>query len=103
MFDWYEPQPALSCPECGAPLVQWQGKEGPRGSFVWRQGVTAPVDQRADEGVRLPEDRRRTFRLPGTFCFYSYDCAEHRPIDARGTCVEGTWHRTELLPLRGRR
>ena len=49
MFDYYEPDPALACPVCRAPLAGWQGKDGPCALLVWRQGVASPVDQAVPE------------------------------------------------------
>ena len=81
----------------------WQGKDGPRALFSWREGSAAPITQDADEEIALPLNEREALRLPETFVIYSHDCPEHRPVEARGRCVNGVWAETGLLPYRKRR
>jgi hypothetical protein len=64
MYDTYEPQPPLDCPICGAPSLGWQGKDGPCGLFLWRQGHRHPIDQPIDQDARIERDRYRQFTLP---------------------------------------
>jgi hypothetical protein len=95
MFDWYEPSDELTCPECQIALKVWQGKDGPCGLFVWREGHAQAVDQRVDSDVKLDPSARASWRLPERFEIYSYDCGRHR-VEATGTCEEGTWVATQV-------
>lgn len=101
MFDWYEPEPALNCPVCGKPLDHWQGKDGPCGLFVWRQGVPSPVEQRVDDECRLPADELKTVRLPQEFIIYTDCCGGRLWVEAIGRCKQDTWADTE--PVTGDR
>jgi hypothetical protein len=91
MFDRYKPALSLSCPACKAPLREWQGKDGPNGLFVWRQGHIAPIDQDASEDAKLEPEVMAKKRLPEEFQIYSYDCPDHGPIRARCETKEGIW------------
>lgn len=104
MFDWYRPKGGLKCPVCEHELVVWQGKDGPRGLFVWEQGRSWPVGQEVDEECRIPESARERFRLPSRFTIYSYDCPDHQPIAADCSCTDETWTSTTLKQpdLKGR-
>jgi hypothetical protein len=95
MFDWYEPVPSLSCPVCGTPLCEWQGKDGPNLLFVWRQGCPAPVDWRVAPDLQAGEPDK--WRLPDTFCFRSWDCACPYPVEAVGRTEWEVWTGTTLI------
>lgn len=97
LFDWYRPAGDTRCPSCGAPLTEWQGKDANCVLFIWQQGVAWPVGQDAGED-NADEAERTKFRLPAAFTIYSYDCADHGPIEANCRCVEGVWTSTTLLP-----
>jgi hypothetical protein len=103
LFDWYEPtDPQLgTCPMCGNPLREWQGKDGPAGGLVWRQGTKRPIDQRVDDDVRLPDKHLAVMTLPERFVIYSYACPNHRPIVARCMSQGGIWTKAELEPFHG--
>jgi len=97
MFDWYRPQKHLRCPVDGHALKEWQGKDGPCGLFVWREGVKHPVDQLVDdEDVRWSVKERERFTLPSNFAIYSYDCPAHQPINAKCSTREGIWISTVI-------
>jgi hypothetical protein len=98
MFDEYEPVPELACPVCSAPLKRWQGKCGPNGLFVWRQGVSEATDQLATEDCRISAEARNEWCLPKHFSIYSYDCGAHKPIYAFCRAEDGVWITAELLP-----
>ncbi len=94
MFDWYEPDGLNRCPSCGAPVKNWQGKDGRCILLVFRQGHRNPVEHRVDEDARspLPIDER----LPPVFGFYGA-CANAHWLDATGYCDESAlWVRSEL-------
>ena len=95
-FDWYLPRGPLSCPRCGVPLLAWQGKEGPCGMFVWKEGVAHPIEQQVSDDVALLPAERLALRLPERARIYSYDCA-HGPIDAECVSEDGVWQHTTLL------
>jgi hypothetical protein len=99
MFDYYEPVPSLSCPVCGHALTEWQGKSGPCGLFIWRQGYTAPIGQSVDDEVKLSSEELSQWRLPAEFDLYSYDCPCPFPVDAIGRTQDGVWMVTELQPI----
>jgi hypothetical protein len=97
MFDWYIPDPPLHCPVCGAPLNEWQGKDGPRARFVWRQGQAAPVDQCVGDEIKAKIEDRDDERLPERFEIYSDDCRCNRLVHAVGHCTDDVWTVTEIL------
>ena len=96
MFDWYKPEPLLSCPTCNATLREWQGKDGPCGLFVWQQGRLSPIDQEASDDVKLDRESIGRKRLPKQFQIYSYDCPNHAPIRANCETKDGVWTETEI-------
>lgn len=98
LFDWYEPDPAeaATCPVCGCRLLTWQGQDGPCGLFVWRQGVSHPVDQRVDDESRISVADRKRLDLPKRFVIYSYDCPEHQPVEAQCSVQRGVWSNTQI-------
>src|SRR5688572_2095513 len=97
-FDWYEPIPELACPVCRKPLHEWQGKDGPNGLFLWRQGRAAPVDQLIDEDdVKLCPEDISIRRLPPNFTIYSYDCGCPFPVEALCSVHNESWSSTEIV------
>ena len=53
MFDYYKPAKKYSCPVCGTPLKDWQGKDGPCcRPLCLAKGEKYPVDQLVDDKVR---------------------------------------------------
>jgi hypothetical protein len=91
MFDWYLPANEWPCPECGAVLEGWQGKDGPRLGLVWKEGASAPVGTALDglEFMR-PPGRDLGGRLPDEFTVYAYDENRHR-VTLRCQSVAGVW------------
>jgi hypothetical protein len=96
MFDYYLPKPDLSCPICGAPGIDWQGKDGHCLLFVWEQGQAAPVDQAVDDECKVSLPDRTKSRLPSRFRIYA-TCQCPTFLEAIGTTDQGVWTRTELL------
>jgi hypothetical protein len=98
MFDWYEPEPPICCPVCGKALTEWQGKDGPRLLFVWRQGFAAPVEHRGDgEDFQVSDTDLQHWRLPSEFDFYSYDCECPYPVEAIGRTENEVWTLVEVI------
>ena len=93
MFDWYEPDPVIVCPSCGAEASGWQGTEGPSALLVWHQGDAHPVSQRVDEP--LDQDRLLDFALPSRFSV-STECPRGHALSAEGVCIDGAWTSTSL-------
>ena len=96
MFDWYEPTITPICPQCGAGLKGWQGKDGPCELLVWRQGERGPIDQRVDDKWRLSAEKLKCFRLPARFLIYT-SCPPHLLVHAICTATDGVWTETRLL------
>ena len=96
LFDTYIPAEILHCPVCGDELSEWQGKDGPCGSFVWVQNKKAPIAQNAAESNRDDADRVKC-SLPEKFKISSYDCNCEYPVQAIGTCSEKKWTKTILI------
>lgn len=94
MFDYYEPEPPLSCPKCGNMLTGWQGKDGPSALFVWRQGHRHPVGQRAGENNVSDVTG---FNLPARVSIYTYCCGNDLSVDAIGDVFDGVWIHTRLV------
>jgi len=100
MFDWYRPTSTAKCPQCGAALKEWQGKDGPCALFIWKQGHRNPIDQQVeDEELQWSDEERRRFVLPEHFVIYSYDCPNHQPVEAKCTCIDGVWSNLEIVGL----
>ena len=97
MFDYYQPHSALACPMCGKPLGEWQGKDGPCGLFVWKQGVPAPIDQIVDADVCLESEALAKVRLPTSFLIYTHCCSTKYAVEARCTAPDNTWSSIELV------
>gem|GEM_PF-1654159 len=96
MFDYYRPTPDISCPICKASGLEWQGKYGPCGLFVWEQGQAAPVDQQVDDECQIFPDERGKLRLPVRFEIYA-GCNCPTFLVAVGVTEHEVWIRTELL------
>lgn len=103
LFDYYEPDPPILCPKCGAPLSGWQGKDVHPALFVWRQGVAAPVDQRVDPDIRALPERMATFRVSPEFWIYGGECEcgyrfDDSRFGVRCTAPDGVWRTAEIDP-----
>lgn len=98
-FDHYLPEPSLRCPACNAPLVDWQGTDGPNGLFVWKQGGRPPVDQLADGEGRLDDNARAALHLPNAFRMYTACCSKRFFVEAIGRAPNGIWSSTELITV----
>jgi uncharacterized protein (DUF983 family) len=99
MFDWYRLKVQHECSECGNPLAEWQGYDGPNGLFVWEEGIVCAVDQTASEDCKLPPEKRERWRLPESFVIYSYDCLAHHPIYATCKTSAEAWSETLIMPF----
>ena len=97
MFDTYEPRHAFSCPVCGTSHREWQGKDGPCGLFVFREGITGAVAQPIDDDYRLSPDQIAAQRLPDEFTIYAYDCGCSYPTLLRCLASSGAWQSSELF------
>jgi hypothetical protein len=97
MFDVYEPDEDLRCQRCESLLDDFQGKDGPCGLLVWRQGIGNPVGQAVAEDCRVPNEQLQDLRLPPTFQLYSYCLDCNLRCTARGTCVDEIWTHTRQL------
>lgn len=96
MFDYFQPDPALSCPNCGGLLDGFQGMDGPSDSLVWRQGVPAPIDHSVDDHWQLPASELAALRLPERFELYA-TCERCRSsVDFTGFCTDGVWSESIL-------
>jgi hypothetical protein len=98
-FDYYQPRQRLTCPVCGSALHEWQGTEGPCALLVWREGLGAPNDQRVDVELRPVPWPNPTWRLPGMFSIFSYDCECPFPVEAFCRAIDGCWMSTDLVVL----
>ena len=96
MFDYYEPEPPLSCPVCGAPLAGWQGKDGPCALLVWRQGATAPINQAVPDEAKREPAVIGALRLPAEFEIYTQCCGGNFFVTARCAAPDGLWNHAEL-------
>jgi hypothetical protein len=96
MFDWYEPDPEIACPVCGAILTEWQGKDGPCGLFVWHQGNEIAIDQRVPEQMQV-DRTNEDHRLPQEFIIYSDTCSCPTMVKAICKSVDDVWRTTEVI------
>lgn len=97
MFDHYHPRPERRCPQCDAPLSEWQGKDATCALFEWTQGCPAPTDQLLDEEWAVAVADRDRHRLPDEFSLYTRCAACGLWIEAHGSCEAGVWARTDLV------
>ena len=96
MFDWYQPAETVNCPTCHEPVEStWQGKDGPNGLFVWRQGHRASVDQLVDDVVRWSATELSRFSLPGSFAIYA-DCPRGHWVVGEGRSLDSVWVETSF-------
>ena len=100
MFDYYYPDPPLTCPVCGKELTGWQGKDGPCILSHWKQGSEFPVATNLAEDDLPDGDVARYLKsipcLPETFTISSYECDCNREVNAFGYCTDGVWSSTSL-------
>ncbi|MCC7542819.1 MAG: transposase [Deltaproteobacteria bacterium] len=96
MFDWYEPAGVDECPLCRSLLGGWQGKEGPCGLYVFRQGHRIPIEQRVDPGSRGLDSVMLASRLPEGTCEIYCECERGHDWSALATVRDGVWTDTRL-------
>src|SRR5688572_6527310 len=92
MFDWFRSARPLSCPDCGAELVKWQGKDGPCALLLWETGQRSPTAQLVDDDARGDAEVVQALRLPPTFRITDY-CSCGRRVEAEGRCENETCSR----------
>ena len=92
-FDYYEPLPKRYCPECFARLTDWQS-ENEGHFFLWRQGVSIPVNQMVEDEIKCSIEYRNRQRLPETFNFQTECQRCDSLIKAEGVTVNGVWRYT---------
>jgi hypothetical protein len=98
MFDYYIPEPSLSCPVCGGPLEGWQGKDADCLLLYWKQGQRSPIKSDwPEESIENQASFLASFTLPDVFEFYTWGCKCDRRIDAYGFCENGVWVRSEIV------
>ncbi len=90
MFDYYQLNEKLQCPVCKIELSEWQGKDANCALLLWKQGQSFPESTLQDEEIEMPEEIRRTWRLPEKFRIYSYDCEKHC-VWVEGKTQDGVW------------
>jgi hypothetical protein len=96
-FDYYEPIGSYACPVCATPQLEWQGKDGPCGLFLFREGSPGAVEQRVDDDCRLPFDQISAQRLPDEFFIHAHDCDCPFSTELRCFLSDGVWQRSDLL------
>ncbi len=101
MFDYYEPGTDLNCPECGATLSGWQGKDGPNELLRWKQGEANPVGAfpvDEDKVIELDTGKQNDERtLPNIFELHTICDKCDSYIKTTGKCTNGVWSSTTLV------
>ena len=97
LFDYYEPEPAQSCPVCGSRLVEWQGKDAECAMLVWRQGCHHPVGQKVDSDIAIADLESLNNSLPSRFLIYSFDCKCPFPVTAECTTEHEVWNNCQVI------
>lgn len=95
-FDYYQPTEKIQCPVCKIDLHDWQSKDGISALLLWKQGQPFPESTLQDEEIEMPEEIRRTWRLPDKFVFYSYTCEKHC-VYAEGRTENGVWVNNKIV------
>ena len=93
MYDIFIPSEPIKIPERDIVINELQGKDGPNGLLVWKQGIATPIDQRVDEENRIKSEKRETFRLPDEFTIY--DIVEGEFFGFKCKCIDGVWQSIE--------
>lgn len=97
MFDYYVPVPTINCPGCGAPLDEWQGKDGPCALMTWKQGEPASTDQPCeDDLIGVPKELLKPHVPQLTFSIHAY-CENDGLIYAECQVENGTWAKTTVI------
>ncbi len=97
MFDYYQLSEKILCPVCNVELKEWQGKDADCALLLWKQGQSYPESSALlDEETEMPEEIRRTWRLPEKFVFYSYDCEKHC-VYVEGQTVNEVWVNNRIV------
>jgi hypothetical protein len=96
LYDEYEPNPAIQCPECDEPVVGWQGKDGPCALLCWRQGQVSPTPHPAVEEGLYERSALQRMRLPGVFGIRTRCTACTNWVEATCFSEDGVWTRTVL-------
>ncbi len=96
VFDYYFPNPIISCAVCGSELRRWQGKDGPNALFVWQQGIAHPLSQMVDDGG-LYKEAVQARRLPQEFMIFpETTCCAGCPVSATCWTDGEAWTETKL-------
>ncbi len=74
LYDFFEPDPSIECPNCGGSLSGWEGKDGQPALLVWRQGVVGPIEQRIDPEFRTDLEALANARVPAEFRICGGEC-----------------------------
>lgn len=65
--------------------------------LVWRQGCTAPIDQRVSDDIRWGEEELVRFRLPLSFVIRTRCCGGRFAVEAECKTSDGKWLETAVL------
>lgn len=103
LYDYFEPDPSIECPNCGGSLSGWEGKDGQPALLVWRQGVVGPIEQRIDPEFRTDLEALASARVPAEFRIYGGECKcgyrfDDSPYQMRCTARDGVWQTVEIVP-----
>lgn len=94
MYDYYAPDPPLSCRGCGQELTDFQGKDGPCELLVWTEGSAAPAKQLGDPDFRRPPDEIERYRLDQHAGIYTSCPACDAFTEATAFVESGVWRGT---------
>ena len=77
IFDYYQIDDDILCNNCSNKVIEFQGKDGPCGLFVWKIKYLSPVDQRVDDAYKIQKSDLFKIKLPKSFYIYGYcNCGE---------------------------
>jgi DNA-directed RNA polymerase subunit RPC12/RpoP len=98
MFDYYEATDDLRCPQCGANLGEWQGKNGPNELLLWKQGYRSPIGHQVDKEIlELSATDGNDPTLPLNFEIHTICVSCSKRVEAVGQCIDGIWTSSTVL------
>jgi hypothetical protein len=97
LYDTYCPNISYKCQNCASSIDGYQGKDGPNGLFLFKEGFDGAFDQTMDQEFKISKDKLAKIKLPNRFEIYTF-CDKCNFMNSFvGTAVNGKWVSTNRL------